>query len=942
MSNKRQNSASELRRLYEKASDTYSRAVKEHKKGHREKAKKYYLEVIKIYGDIFKIEPDQTKRDKISTKCHEYKMCVEQLGGELKNTIDISNTHTISHGSTLDNLLNQAQSIQNQAQSQYEQKNYAEALDLYTKAAEIFLNAKKETKNGSLQQQLTTQVKHSLERAEELKGLPMPTKKTLLTVRSANYGKNPSSYKLTQKEKDILKHTSNINGRIYLPWDETDLKKEFEDDSPFLDPDGTLSLSDKQRENFGGWKRPSEIMSNPKMIAMICSSAIKQDIVIDCSFVASLCVSAAYERKTRKQLITRCIFPQRNDVPIYNPSGKYIVKLIFNGIARKSILDIKSTYISIKFYSYYKVIDDLFPVSRDGTLMCTFSTNKGELWPSIIEKAYMKVIGGYNNFLGSNSGIDLHTLTGWIPELIFIDDEHFKKDNVWKRLLGGHKLGQTLITIATGDMTDDKADEVGLVPTHAYAVLDAREINGLQLLQVKNPWSIKRWTGPYSHLDANNWTPDLMSLLNYDRLQAVHNDDGIFWIDFDSVCRNFYLIHMNWNPELFDYHYTLHSSWPLNPSTRKDALNLGYNPQFYLEIKNDTNKDSTTFILLSKHITITGENRDFITLHLYNESDGKRIYYPSKPWKEGIYVNSQHILLRFSAPPGESRYTIVVDKNQEVSEMKSLEFTLKCYCMSQLKLTEIPKHYPIEKQVNGRWTEQTAGGNPNDITYLNNPQYRLSIAPSSCVSPGDKLRIHLMLEGPKEYAMHVKLVWGKGKRITSVLAKDILVQSAGYHLGFCYCEMEDIRPGDYTIVVSTLEPGLIGDYILTIASNFNFSLTPIPLEGAGLYRRDINGEWIKGFNAMGCDDNAGYNKNPCYHIKIKEMTTVKIRLQAPDIKPSPMLSVKIYEKHPIKFLGNEIGNSGPYASYPQGVCTNDVTLQHNNEGRMISLNFDLS
>lgn len=338
MSNKRQNSASELRRLYEKASDTYSRAVKEHKKGHREKAKKYYLEVIKIYGDIFKIEPDQTKRDKISTKCHEYKMCVEQLGGELKNTIDISNTHTISHGSTLDNLLNQAQSIQNQAQSQYEQKNYAEALDLYTKAAEIFLNAKKETKNGSLQQQLTTQVKHSLERAEELKGLPMPTKKTLLTVRSANYGKNPSSYKLTQKEKDILKHTSNINGRIYLPWDETDLKKEFEDDSPFLDPDGTLSLSDKQRENFGGWKRPSEIMSNPKMIAMICSSAIKQDIVIDCSFVASLCVSAAYERKTRKQLITRCIFPQRNDVPIYNPSGKYIVKLIFNGIARKAHL----------------------------------------------------------------------------------------------------------------------------------------------------------------------------------------------------------------------------------------------------------------------------------------------------------------------------------------------------------------------------------------------------------------------------------------------------------------------------------------------------------------------------------------------------------------------------------------------------------------------------
>lgn len=37
-------------------------------------------------------------------------------------------------------------------------------------------------------------------------------------------------------------------------------------------------------------------------------------------------------------------------------------------------------------------------------------------------------------------------------------------------------IGDILITVATGDLDQAEADRTGLVPTHAYAVLEVREV----------------------------------------------------------------------------------------------------------------------------------------------------------------------------------------------------------------------------------------------------------------------------------------------------------------------------------------------------------------------------------------------------------------------------------------------------------------------------------
>ena len=49
----------------------------------------------------------------------------------------------------------------------------------------------------------------------------------------------------------------------------------------------------------------------------------------------------------------------------------------------------------------------------------------------------------------------------------------------------------------TGEMFDAEAIHAGLVPTHAYAMLDIGEVKGVGLFMLKNTWSHLKWRGKY-------------------------------------------------------------------------------------------------------------------------------------------------------------------------------------------------------------------------------------------------------------------------------------------------------------------------------------------------------------------------------------------------------------------------------------------------------------
>ena len=557
---------------------------------------------------------------------------------------------------------------------------YMEAAELHLKAIQEIQKLKKSSNDDGNYNQIDSEMKKRLQqildRVEALKRQQQQRQNSTdqrssvanQQLEEHSDTKSTVNSRLTAAEVQVLKQSSLISSGLFLPWSDDEStrfnkecykqRQQKRSNIPlsdlFTDPDGFLTLSTKQKEHFYAWARPNEIirirqqhnnmLSSLRLrglgsstsaagcdnkIAVMRSSTIspytiQQKYITDCSFIASLCICANYERKFCKPLVTSLLYPQLRDVstgkavPIYNPIGKYMVKLWLNGIPRCVI------------------VDDYLPIDKHGNLLCsqttpcTTSNDRLELWVCLIEKAYMKLCGGYN-FPGSNSGIDLFSLTGWIPEQIYfaspkatsndvniettaktayiVKDHETPSDRVWERIYSASSYGDCLITVSTkgnANNIEDKVNCVGLVPGHAYAVLSViQTTNGIRLLQIKNPWAQQSWKGRYSCTDNEGWSSlKLRDEVGYDPIKAKRHDDGVFWICWDDILQYFQDFYLSWNPSLFKTRHVLHGHWPKSQGPTDDTFNVGENPQYVLTLSDRAvQKKAALWILISRHVT---------------------------------------------------------------------------------------------------------------------------------------------------------------------------------------------------------------------------------------------------------------------------------------------------------------------------------------------------
>ena len=218
--------------------------------------------------------------------------------------------------------------------------------------------------------------------------------------------------KLTTREKILILEGSKLHETTFPPWSTASSTSEFDQCASFQD-DVNCLICQAKTVAISGWQRCHEI-NGRKLISTDegpearstygADLDLVQDMTTDCSVVASLCAIVSRIERGFPNLFASIFHPwdEATKVPGVSANGKYIFRFYFNGSYRKV------------------VIDDRLPTSKTGRRLYVVDRNKPSIiWPALIEKAYLKVRGGYN-FPGSNSGTDLWVLTGWLPEQLFL------------------------------------------------------------------------------------------------------------------------------------------------------------------------------------------------------------------------------------------------------------------------------------------------------------------------------------------------------------------------------------------------------------------------------------------------------------------------------------------------------------------------------------------
>ncbi|XP_073105600.1 calpain-type cysteine protease ADL1 isoform X2 [Elaeis guineensis] len=428
------------------------------------------------------------------------------------------------------------------------------------------------------------------------------------------------------------------------------------------------------------WMRPTDVVqesctgSQPCLFSgFVNSSDVCQGRLGDCWFLSAVAVL------TEVSCISEVII-----TPEYNEEGIYTVRFCIQG-----------EWVPV-------VVDDWIPCESPGKPAFATSRKHNELWVSILEKAYAKLHGSYEALEGGLVQDALVDLTGGAGEEIDMRSAQAQIDlasgRLWSQLLHSKQEG-FLLGAGSPSGSDVHISPNGIVPDHAYSILQVREVDGHKLVQIRNPWANEvEWNGPWSD-SSPEWTDRMKHKLKH----VPQSKDGIFWMswqDFQIHFRSIYVCRV-YPPEM---RYSVHGQWRgYSAGGCQDYDSWHQNPQFRLR---PTGPEASSFpihvfITLTQGVSFSRKTNGFRNYQSSHDSSmfyiGMRILktrgcraayniYLHESVGGTDYVNSREISCELVLEPYPRGYTIVPTTIQPGEEAP---FVLSVFTKASITLEAI-------------------------------------------------------------------------------------------------------------------------------------------------------------------------------------------------------------------------------------------------------------
>ncbi|KAH7098311.1 cysteine proteinase [Auriculariales sp. MPI-PUGE-AT-0066] len=714
------------------------------------------------------------------------------------------------------------------------------AFENYIAAARAFLSLA--NTYPALNDTARAEANKALERAEKIKRAKQNVRPVAREAFSAD------------EQQHVLAQSSRVFGSRYSRWssDSPNIEASDSQNQPAIDVGAPVE-----------WRRAASVMPNGGLLNYSLEpQSVAQTVTGNCSVVASIAVCVRHQISFGSKLLLSSLYPQNQaGDPITSDNGCHSYKMLLNGTYREV------------------VIDDLLPTNAEsGELLCATTGSKQVFWPLLVEKAYMKAMGGYM-FDGSNSSIDLHALIGWIPEPIHLAAPGLDKDRLFDRILGGFASGHCLLTLGTGKTSGDSV-LASLIPLHDYAVLDVTQDG---LLRISDPLS-----------------------------KTAVRQQTLSW---DEVCAHFDSIYLSWDPTIYSHTQLLHGYLTSFTSEQGPSLNHRIRVAFSADSTNHNGDE--LLVLLTRHFPPSKDTPlPFVAIHALENS-----LMSSK--------DTRQLAARVALPLGDGLITFVASRQAPAAadgDNVECAFSLSLFCGRAVSIVPEPSKPLYTKKIEASFNSRNAGGSPLHSTFMNNPQWCLKFQPGPREhGRNTKSLLRLTVEASRGLPLNITVVWGSSKRITDIIEGDVVLDSGTYRYGLASVNNE-VEISTYTIIVSAFAPKSIGPFSLTVESSIAFALDPIAQEGSGMYESVERGSWSLD-TAGGGPSSGRYHLNPRYELNMPSPTRIIARLQLATRLANAALNLTVFTYDPkTKTLGREVATSGAYAESLSGALIPETNL----------------